>query len=398
MRPPFSAVFDRFLAGSSGLLAKPTRLSKPGKIVLANRPKWRKIASSSESRVDYRAKFVRTVKSFQNAQAIASDPFRYVLVTPARNEVAFIEATIRSVIAQTVLPLLWVIVSDGSTDGMDAIVASYAANHAWIEFVRLPERASRHFAGKVHAFNEGYARLHGLHYEVIGSLDADISFDREYFEFLMGRLSENPALGVVGTPFEENGKSYDYRIVSIEHVSGACQLFRRECFEGIGGFVPIPDGGVDHVAVITARMKGWETRTFTEKICHHHRKLGSASHSTLSAKFHIGALDYALGSHPVWEFFRAFYQMSKRPWIIGGSMILAGYFVSLVLGAPRKVSPELLRFRRREQMARLKRFFQHRAQPQESPSPPPSQTSAPWSPAHSAWPKPRGHDIAKTES
>jgi poly-beta-1,6-N-acetyl-D-glucosamine synthase len=336
--------------------------------------------------------------SIHDAQVDSSGRLPYVLVTPARNERAFIEATIRSVIAQTVLPLVWVIVSDGSTDGMDALVASYAASHAWIEFVRLPERSSRHFAGKVHAFNAGYARLRGLHYDAIGSLDADISFDREYFEFLLGRLSENPALGVVGTPFEENGESYDYRFVSLEHVSGACQFFRRSCFEAIGGFVPMPAGGVDHVAVITARMKGWETRTFTEKTCHHQRKLGSASHGILSAKFHVGALDYALGSHPAWEFFRVFYQMSKRPWIIGGCMILAGYFVSLVLGAPRSVSPELMRFRRREQMARLKRFFQHREQQEASPSPPHSENSAPWSPARSARPTHRGHDLSETDS
>jgi poly-beta-1,6-N-acetyl-D-glucosamine synthase len=296
-------------------------------------------------------------QNLQTVRLVASDPLRYVLVTPARNEAAFIEETMRSVIAQTVRPLKWVIVSDGSTDGMDAIVATYTAQHEWIEFVRLPERPSRHFAGKVHAFNEGYARLQGLRYDAIGSLDADISFDREYFAFLLSRLWKNPALGLVGTPFEESGKSYDYRFVSIEHVSGACQLFRRECFEAVGGFLPMPDGGVDHVAVIMARMKGWGTRTFTEKTCHHHRKIGSANHGTLKAKFRVGVLDYALGGHPVWELFRAVYQMSKKPWIIGGCMILSGYLWSLIAGAERPISPELLRFRRREQMERLRMFL-----------------------------------------
>lgn len=318
----------------------------------------------------------------QTTPTVSPDSLRYVLVTPARNEAAFIEETMRSVIAQTVRPLKWVIVSDGSTDGMDTIVAAYAADHEWIEFVRLPERSSRHFAGKVHAFNEGYSRLRGLRYDVIGSLDADISFDPEYFAFLLARLLENPGLGLVGTPFQENGKSYDYRFVSIEHVSGACQFFRRECFEAVGGFVPMPGGGVDHVAVITARMKGWETRTFTEKTCHHHRKIGSANHGALKARFRVGVLDYALGGHPVWELFRAIYQMSKRPWIIGGCMILAGYFVSLVRGAKRPVSPALVRFRRREQMARLKRFFQERTRQHEDLSPPASQAPRTEVPLH----------------
>src|ERR1700681_259805 len=106
---------------------------------------------------------------------------RYVLITPARNESAFIEKTIQSVVAQTVLPVKWVIVSDGSTDGTDEIVSKYAADHHWIELIRMPERTERHFAGKVHAFNAGRARVSDLAYAVIGNLDADVSFEAEHF-------------------------------------------------------------------------------------------------------------------------------------------------------------------------------------------------------------------------
>jgi glycosyltransferase involved in cell wall biosynthesis len=292
-----------------------------------------------------------------NASDVRTVGCNYVLITPARNEAAFIEQTIRSVILQTVGPLSWVIVSDGSTDGTDDIVRRYAADHPWITLVRMPERRERHFAGKVHAFKAGYSVVQGLDYDAIGSLDADISFEADYFAFLLARLSENPRLGLVGTPFEEEGESYDYRFASIQHVSGACQLFRRECFEAVGGYVPMPSGGVDHVAVITARMKGWNTRTFTEKVCYHHRKQGSANHSALTAKFRVGALDYALGGHPVWEVFRAVYQMTKRPYILGGSMIFAGYLWSMARQVDRPVTPELVRFRRLEQLARLKCLF-----------------------------------------
>ena len=152
----------------------------------------------------------------------------YVLITPARNEAQFIDLTIKSVVRQTVTPLKWVIVSDGSTDSTDAIVAKYAADHSWIELVRMPARRERHFAGKVHAFNAGYARVKDLDYDVIGSLDGDISFDEDYFAFLLRKMVENSALGLVGTPFREGSNLvYDYRFVNIEHVSGACQLFRR---------------------------------------------------------------------------------------------------------------------------------------------------------------------------
>jgi biofilm PGA synthesis N-glycosyltransferase PgaC len=280
-----------------------------------------------------------------------------VLVTPARNEERVIEDTIRSVVSQTVLPLRWVIVSDGSTDRTDEIIARYCAEHSWIELQRTPERVERNFAGKIHAFNAGYARLQNVAYQCIGSLDADITFDEQYFEFLLGKIAENPRLGLVGTRFREGDSTYDYRFVSIEHVSGACQLFRRECFEDIGGYVPQKGGGVDHVAVLTARMKGWQTRTFIEKTSIHHRKMGSAKYGIVRTKFEIGRLDYALGGHPLWELFRSAYQLTKPPLIFGGVMIMLGYFSSMLRGAERTVTPDLMRFRRREQMARLKRFI-----------------------------------------
>jgi glycosyltransferase involved in cell wall biosynthesis len=286
----------------------------------------------------------------------------YVLITPARNEADFIELTIKSVVAQTLRPVKWVIVSDGSTDGTDEIVSKYAAHNAWIELVRQPERAERNFAGKVNAFNAGYARVKDLPYEAIGSLDGDTSFDEGYFSFLMEKLAEDPALGLVGTPFQEvsTNETYDYRYVSIEHVSGACQLFRRDCFDAIGGYVPVKGGGIDHIAVITARMKGWKTRTFTDKVCMHHRKMGTAQRGAWMATFRTGARDYALGGHPLWELFRTVYQMSKKPFVISGLTLGAGYAWALVRREQRPVSPDLIEFRRREQMARLKKFLSGR--------------------------------------
>jgi hypothetical protein len=114
-------------------------------------------------------------------------------------------------------------------------VKRYVADHPWIELVRMPERSERHFAGKVHAFNAGYEKIRCLQFEAIGSLDADISFGCSYFSFLLEKFAEDPTLGLAGTPFQEGeNQVYDYRFVNIEHVSGACQLFRRQCFEEIG--------------------------------------------------------------------------------------------------------------------------------------------------------------------
>ncbi len=282
----------------------------------------------------------------------------YVLITPARNEEQFIDLTLKSVVAQTVKPLKWVIVSDGSTDGTEDIVNGYGKTYPWIELLRTPERKERHFAGKVHAFNAGYACVRQLNYNVIVSLDADISFGPDYFSFLLQKLEADLTLGLVGTPFlETSGEIYDYRFVSIEHVSGACQAFRRECFEAIGGYMPVKGGSIDHIAVISARMKGWQTRTFPEKVCEHHRKMGTAQRSALMSRFKLGVKDYTVGNHPLWEVFRTIYQMKASPVAVGGVAIGAGYSWAWLRRMERPVSLELVDFHRKEQMQRLRRFF-----------------------------------------
>lgn len=283
----------------------------------------------------------------------------YVLITPARNEAQFIEQTLKCVVAQTCRPLKWVIVSDGSTDGTDEIVRQYVEAYPWIELVRMPERKERHFAGKVYAFNAGYDRVRQLNYDVIVSIDADISFDEEYFVYLLRKLSEDSQLGLVGTPFvEDDNTTYDYRYVNIDHVSGICQVFRRECFEEIGGYTPIKGGGIDYLAVVTARMKGWKTRTFTEKVSHHHRLVGTAGDSLLHSRFKYGIKDYVLGNHPLWQCFRSAYQMTRKPVIFGGGAMMAGYLWAMANRMKKPLSPQLVAFIRREQMQRLKTFFQ----------------------------------------
>lgn len=291
---------------------------------------------------------------------------RYVLVTPARNEEAFIGNTIRSVIAQSVRPLRWVIVSDGSTDGTDDIVRSYAAENPWIELVRMPERRDRQFAAKAHAFNAGHERLKDLTFDIIGNLDADITFEPDYFEFMLDRFATMPKLGVAGTPFVEDmdapgAHTYAHDAANLEHVSGACQMFRRECFESVGGYVPIKGGAIDWIAVTTARMKGWTTRTFLERVCFHHRKIGTGNSSPLAARFHYGRKAYYVGGHPAWELLRGVFQMRSKPRIVGGLWFIAGFVWAALSRVKRPVSKELMAFHRREQMERLSRIVSRRS-------------------------------------
>ena len=282
-----------------------------------------------------------------------NDNLSYVLITPARNEEASIRGTIQSVISQTILPKKWVIVSDGSTDRTDEIVREYLPGRSWIEFIRMPEHRDRQFAAKVECFNAGFQKVKGIEFDIIGNLDADISFDKEYFGFLLRKIAEDPRLGVAGTPFIENGRHYDYRFTNIEHVSGACQLFRRECFEEIGGYLPIKGGGIDWVAVTTARMKGWKTRTFTEKTCLHHRKMGTGNTGPMLTWFKQGRKDYFMGNHPFWEIFRTCFQTTKKPYVIGGLLLISGYLRAAGSRERRPITKDLLDFIRKEQMCRL---------------------------------------------
>jgi biofilm PGA synthesis N-glycosyltransferase PgaC len=281
----------------------------------------------------------------------------YVLVTPARNEGKFIESTIQSVIAQTVLPRKWVIVSDGSTDATETIVNRYASRYDWIELVVLPPRTQRDFAGKVTAFSAGQAKLSGMAYDVIANLDADVSFETDYFAFLLEKLANDSQLGLVGTPYRDPlNQPYDYRFVSREHVTGPCQLFRRECFAAIGGYMPVKAGAVDRIADIASRMKGWKTRTFTEKMYFHHRHTGTAEQSVLVSMFKDGGKDYSVGTSPIWELCRTAYQMTKRPLFLGGVMLATGYLWAAIRRNERPVPDAMVDFCRREQMQRLRVF------------------------------------------
>jgi len=279
----------------------------------------------------------------------------YVLVTPAHNEEAFVEKTIRSVIRQTVRPARWVIVDDGSTDATGGIVRRYLAAHPWIEMIQMPQRQDRSFAAKVVSFNAGYQAVQGLDYDIIGNVDADTSFDEDHFEFLLRRFGEDPDLGVAGTIFREDGYRSDAdSFEGCNHVSGQCQLFRRRCFEEIGGYTPHRAGGIDWIAVTTARMLGWKTRSFREKTFFHHRRLGTAERGAFAAMFTYGEKDYYLGGHPLWEGFRVAYRMTRRPYLIGGIGLGLGYCWAAMRRTKRPISNRLMEFHRREQMQKLR--------------------------------------------
>jgi len=280
---------------------------------------------------------------------------KYILITSARNEEAYVTKTLDSVTTQTQLPERWVVIDDGSSDRTAEIVGNYAQKFPWITLIRNPKREGRNFAAKANAVNAALERVGNVEFGVLGNLDADVSFPPEYMEFLMGKFAADPKLGVAGTPFTQAG-GYDSTRDSFEgenFVAGPIQLFRRECFREIGGYTASPAGGVDWIAVMTAKMKGWTARSFAEKRFHHYRSMGTAEKKPVAALFSYGQKDYYLGGSPVWQLFRVSYRLVKKPYFIGSLALLSGYVWAAMKRMPRPIPPELVRYNRAEQMKKL---------------------------------------------
>jgi hypothetical protein len=174
----------------------------------------------------------------------------------------------------------------------------------------------------------------------------------------MRQFEANRRLGVVGTSYREGTVMYPYRYTSTEDVTGACQLFRRECFQAIGGYPALKFGGIDVVVVLRARAEGWQTRTFTEKTCIHHRPVASAHCIGLWKRLlQNGVKDYRLGSHPAIVLYRSVCQMASRPLVIGGLLNLAGYVWAMLCHVERAIPEEFIELRRNNQLRRMKAIF-----------------------------------------
>jgi len=282
----------------------------------------------------------------------------YILITPAKNEEAYIEKTIQSVISQTIRPRKWVIVSDGSTDRTDEIIQSYAAQHDFITYLRADNKGYQGFASKVHAFNAGYKIINEEDYEFIGNLDADVSFDAVYFKGLIKEFSKNQKLGIGGGIIQELiGDKYVSQNISADSVAGAVQLFKKECFEKIGGYLPLIYGGVDAAAEIMARMHGWDVRTCVNLKVLHHRRVASSAGRMLRARFRQGRMYFYLGYHPLFQVMRCLYRIKDRPYIIGSVCMLWGYLWSLATKEKHALPDDVVSYLRSEQMRRLVALF-----------------------------------------
>ncbi|MCP4700224.1 MAG: glycosyltransferase family 2 protein [Gammaproteobacteria bacterium] len=283
----------------------------------------------------------------------------YVLVSPARNEEAYIEKTIQSVIAQSVLPERWVIVSDGSTDRTDEIVKQYAADHSFIRLLRREPDISRNFSSKVYAVQAGVEQLSDIQYDFIGNLDADVSFEPDYYARILEKFRVQPELGIGGGLLYEicEGKWMPFYTSLEWSVSGAVQLFRRKCYEDIGGYLPMPKGGVDVIAEVMARMHAWKVRTFADIEVRHHRRMGTETQRVLAAYYRMGVMEYSHAYHPVFEWVRCIWRLKEKPYILGSIARISGYCHAFLRGDKWAVPDDVAKFLRQEQMQRLRALF-----------------------------------------
>ena len=278
----------------------------------------------------------------------------YVLITPVRNEASTIGVTVESVIRQTVPPKEWIIVSDGSTDQTDEIVKSYASQVKFIHLLRLDNRPSRNFASVVFALEAGVAALKTEDYGFIGLLDGDVKFSSRYYEEILKRFRNDPQLGLAGGLVIDCYQGRRRRQAqSLTDVAGAVQLFRRNCFESLGGLVALPEGGWDGLTCVHARMKGFRVRTFPDIEVDHLKPRNIAEGNLLKRTWQLGIREYALANHPVFEAVKCGYRCLDYPYLLGGVTRLAGYTWCCLSRRKRMLSPETIRFVRREQWSRL---------------------------------------------
>jgi len=282
----------------------------------------------------------------------------YVLITPARNEGAHIAKTIKSVVSQTVLPEKWVIVNDGSSDHTADIVNEYAAKHHFIKLVNISRQGQRNFGSKARAFKHGHEYLRNVDFGFFGNLDADVEFGSDYFEKILENFHANPQLGLAGgIILEYDGNEFIEQNTRLNSVSGAVQLFRYQCYEQIGGYLPLELGGIDAVAETMARQHGWEVQTFAALKVLHHRRVAAIKGKILPARFRQGVMNYSLGYHPLFQLARCLFRIKDRPYFSGSLMMLLGYGWASFLRHPKAVPDDFMQYLRSEQKSRLGSFF-----------------------------------------
>lgn len=277
---------------------------------------------------------------------------KYVIVTPVRDEEQHIESTIQSVTEQTIVPAEWIIVDDGSSDRTADIVRQYAASVPWMHLVQRPNRGSRKSGGGViEAFYDGYSAIERHDWDFVVKLDGDLTFDSDYFEKCFEHFEKDPKLGVGGgdiyhdidgaTKVEANPKF---------HVRGATKIYRRACWEAIGGLLKAP--GWDTIDEVKANMLGWKSYSFGELHLVHHRFTGTAD-GLLRDRIKHGLACYISGYHPLFLAASCVSRLMQKPYVAGSLAIGYGFLKGYWTRTPRVNDSQFIKYLRTQQLRRL---------------------------------------------
>lgn len=288
----------------------------------------------------------------------SSDPARrYVVISPGRNEAAYMRRTLDSVIAQSLTPALWIIVDDGSTDESPEILAEYAAKHDWIRVLRKPDRGHRAVGpGVIEAFYFGLDTVDLDDFAYLCKLDLDLDLPPRYFELLINRLRDNPRIGTCSGKayFRERRGALVSENIGDEMSLGMTKLYSVACFRQIGGFVrEVMWDGID---CHKARQLGWTPVSWDEPELRfeHLRPMGSSQQSIYTGRKRHGFGQYYMGTHPLFMIASAFNRMRQPPFIVGGIAMLHGYFGAMLRGVARHQDVELVAFIRSYQLQALR--------------------------------------------
>jgi glycosyltransferase involved in cell wall biosynthesis len=283
----------------------------------------------------------------------------FILLTAAKNEERYITIAIESVLRQNIRPLLWLIIDDGSTDQTAEIVQSYMDKHTFIRLYSTNNDGKRSFGSKDKAINEAYELTRQLEFDFVGIQDADIApKENNYYERVLSKFEINKALGIAGGYIYEPYKgAWGCRISnSPDSVAGGIQLFRRICFEGIGGYTPLHYGGEDWLAQLDAKIAGWEVMALPELPVYHYRPT-SSSGGRWRGLFRQGMMDASFGSHPFFELLKCTRRIAESPVLFGSFISFSGYVWWIISGREPLLSREKVAFLRKEQLTKIWKWW-----------------------------------------
>jgi glycosyltransferase involved in cell wall biosynthesis len=259
-----------------------------------------------------------------STRSVPTSP-RYVVVSPAKNEERYIEPILRSVTRQTLKPVLWIIVDDGSKDSTVNIVNRYADSYPFIRLVRNPHAGARQTGSAViRAFNFGCQFTGETEHDFIVKLDCDLSFEPDYFEKLLEKFTEDPNLGIASGVYLEEDKAGVWNQIAMPayHAAGACKVVRKSCFDAIGGFIAA--AGWDTVDEIRAMTKGWKTTHFSDLRMKHHKPEGSGIGTIKTGVMH-GEIYYLTGGSIFFFLLKVLHRLKSKPYGIGALALVRGY-------------------------------------------------------------------------